>query len=118
MKMSQKQKMIMAEVHIPGDLQDAQNIVSALKKKKSLVVLKNGEQGEFYLEIKGEMRPIKEKELVKLEKEYRLIFFSFFPGQKIAEPVTGCLPDATEPEKAEDKKEEKKKAKKVKKEKN
>ena len=117
MKENKKKNTILAEVHILGDLQDAEHLVSELKKKKTLLLLQDAEQGHFYSETKGKMKLLAEKDLAKLEKEHKLVTFSFFTGQKKAEPVTGQKTEIQEPVKEEKMAEELKKEKKGKKEK-
>jgi len=104
-------------VHIIGDLEDAKILVSSINKKKTIIVFKDGEQGTFFSETKGEINPIAQEEIAIMEKDSRLIFFSFFPSQKKVIPVIEETPVVQEPEKEEKKDEESKKEKKVKKEK-
>jgi hypothetical protein len=106
--MMKKQLKDLPEVHIHGDLQDVKKLLAGLNKKKSLVVFHDGDAEVFYLEIKRKFRPILQNEINQLSKDYRLIYFSFFPSRKKAEPVIEVLPDPIEPEK---KKVEKKKKK-------
>jgi len=117
MKTIKKQKKILPEVHILGDLEDAKILVSGINKKKTLIVFKDGEQGILYSEIEGEINQIAQEEIAIMEKDHRLIFFSFFPSQKKVIPVIEESPVVQEPEKEEKKDEECKKEKKVKKEK-
>jgi hypothetical protein len=117
MKAIKKQKKILPEVHILGDLEDAKILVSGINKKKTLIVFKDGEQGILYSEIEGEINQIAQEEIAIMEKDHRLIFFSFFPSQKKVIPVIEESPVVQEPEKEEKKDEECKKEKKVKKEK-
>jgi hypothetical protein len=87
MKKSKKQKKTIPEVHILGDLQDIKTLVAGVNKKKTLVIFQDREEGSYYLEVDGEIQMILKEDIKELEKEYKLIFFSFFPSQKISEPV-------------------------------
>jgi hypothetical protein len=87
MKESKKRKINLPEVHILGDLEDVKNLVAGVNKKKTIVVFQDGEQGSYYLEVDGKIQMILHDDITELEKEYRLIFFSFFPGRKKVEPV-------------------------------
>ncbi len=88
MKTTKKQQKPVPEVHILGDLQDVGNLIKVLNKKNVIVVFKDEEQGTFHLEIEGKIRQIVNEDTALLEKEYRLIYFSFFPSRKRVEPVT------------------------------
>ena len=112
MKTTKKQKKSLPEVHILGDLQDVKALISGLNKKKTIVVFLDGEQNSLYLEIEGKFQPIHEKDIKQLKKEYKLIYFSFYPSQKKSEPVMEAKPEAQEPDKPViDKKEKKEKQK-------
>ncbi len=87
MKTTRKSKKSLPQVHILGDLQDVKNLVSAVNKKKTIVLFHNGEQDLFYLEIGDEVREIRQKDISRLEKDYKLILFSFFPSRKKVEPI-------------------------------
>ena len=82
MKTSKEPKKSLPQVHILGDLKDVKNLVSAVNKKRSLVLFHDGEKDSFYLEIEDKIRKIRQKDISRLEKDYRLILFSFFPGLK------------------------------------
>ena len=68
MKTTKKSKKSLPQVHILGDLQDVKNLVSAVNKKKTIVLFHNGEQDLFYLEIGDEVREIRQKDISRLEK--------------------------------------------------
>jgi len=87
MKKSKKSKKSLPQVHILGDLQDVKNLVSAVNKKRTIVLFHDGEQDSFYLEFEGEIREISQKDISRLEKDYKLILFSFFPSLKKVEPL-------------------------------
>ena len=109
MKAKKKQKEIFPEVHIHGDLQDVKYLIDGVNKKRTIVVFKDGEEGSFYLEIDGEIQKIITEEIPELEKDYRLIFFSFFPGLKKAAPVIeeqAEVPETVKEETLEEVKEE------------
>ena len=125
MKPVKKQKKVLPEVHILGDLQDVKTLISGLNKKKTIVVFLDGEQNSLYLEIEGKFQQIHPKDIKHLEKEYKLIYFSFYPGRKKVEPLVEekaevqdpDTPVVQEPEKKEKKEKGEKKEKKVNKEK-
>ena len=116
MKTVKKQKKGPPKVQILGDLQDVKIRISSRNKKKTIVVFHDGEADSFYLEIDGKFQQILQNDFGQLEKEYKLILFSFFPSRKKVEPVTEVMPEEQasetaltgEPEKKEKKKTEKK----------
>lgn len=82
MKKIKKNMVIFPEVHIQGDLQDVKTLVAGVNKKKTIVLFRDGEQETLYLEFDGKIRQIMQDDLNELKKDYRLIFFTFFPSQK------------------------------------
>ena len=106
-KMKKTQKLIFPEVHILGDLEDVNNLVFGINRKKVVLVFQDGDQGLFYLVGKKKNKLIEQKEIAKLEKKFDVIFFSFFPSRKKVVPVTEEKP--VEPVPAAEKKEKKKK---------
>ncbi|MCX6306460.1 MAG: hypothetical protein NT040_15970 [Bacteroidetes bacterium] len=102
------------EVHILGDLKDVKKLISGVNRKKTLVIFQDGDEGSFYLEIEKKFQPILQKDINQLAKEYRLIFFSFFPSRKKAEPVIVEPAETVKQEKKEKKVKEKKEEKKTK----
>ena len=117
MKTNLKSKKILPEVHILGDLKDVKNLISCLNKKKTIVIFHDGEQDSFYLEIDGKFQQVLQGEFAQLEKEYKLILFSFFPSRKTVKPLTEEKPEVDEAVKAVKKEKEIKKEKKEKPEK-
>jgi hypothetical protein len=115
MKTSKKQKKNLPEVHILGDLKDVKNLISCLNKKKTIVIFHDAEQDSFYLEIDGKFQQVLQGEFAQLEKEYKLIVFSFFPSRKKAEPETKEKTETQEPEKKAKKEKVAQKEKKAKK---
>jgi len=113
MKANKKQKKILPEVHVLGDLEDAKKLFSVISKKKTKVIFKDSEQGTFYSGMKRELKEILPEDIHKLEKDHRLIFVSFFPDQKKAEPPVEEKTGSLEPEKEEIKDEESAKDRKV-----
>ncbi len=93
MKKTKKQKKSLPEVHILGDLQDVKFLIEGLNKKKTIVIFHDGEQNTLYLEIEGKFQPIHTKDIKHLKKEYKLIYFSFFPSQKKIEPEAEANPE-------------------------
>jgi hypothetical protein len=98
------------EVHILGDLKDVKKLISSVNRKKTLVIFQDGDEGSFHLEIEGKFQPILQSGINQLAKEYRLIFFTFFPSRKKVEPIIEEQPELIKPEKKE-KKEKKEKGK-------
>lgn len=99
MKMKKAKKMNLPEVHILGDLKDVKNLVSGIGKKKTLVIFADAEQEAFYVETKGKIKLINPKGVKRLEKSFKLIFFSFFPGRKKNQPAVGEVPQEQAAEK-------------------
>ncbi len=101
MKTSKESKKSLPQVHILGDLKDVKNLVSAVNKKRSLVLFHDGDQDSFFLEIEDKIRKIRQKEIARMEKDYKLIIFSFFPSHKKDEPLTedeSVVKEADKPE--------------------
>jgi hypothetical protein len=96
MKAGKKQKKILPEVHILGDLKDAAKFVSIICKKKRVIIFQDGEKGTFHAIVKGKASQIQPKEITKLEKDYKLVYISFFPRSKKNEAVTEVAPDRTQ----------------------
>ncbi len=94
-----KQKKELPGVHILGDLKDVKKLIAGLNKKKTVVVFQDGDEGVFYLELKGKFQPVTPKDLNHLAKDYRLVYFSFFPSRKKTEPVVQEPPQLIIPEK-------------------
>ncbi len=101
MKSIRKSKKNLPQVHILGDLQDVKNLVSAVNKKRTIVLFHDGEQDSFYLEIDDEIREIRQKDISRLEKDYKLIIFSFFPSRKKVEQLKEEEPVVKETDKRE-----------------
>ncbi|MEI7983104.1 MAG: hypothetical protein WCI71_15750 [Bacteroidota bacterium] len=97
MKTRKKLKKILPEVQIIGDLEDVKNLISAVNKKRAVVIFHDGEQGLNYAEIDGEIQVVLQDELLLLETDYRLIFFDFFPGRKRTRPPAEEMPAGDEP---------------------
>ena len=121
--MKKTKKLILPEVHILGDLEDVKNLVSGINKKKTILILQDGDQGLFYMVGKKKIKLTEQKDITKLEKKFQVIFLSFFPSRKKVEPVTEENHEepvpAPEPKEKKKKKEEKpEKVKKDKKDKN
>jgi hypothetical protein len=92
MKMKKSKKMNLPEVHILGDLEDVKNLVSGIGKKKTLVIFADAEQESFYVETKGKIKQINPKGVKRLEKSFKLIYFSYFPSKKKIQPAKGEVP--------------------------
>lgn len=82
MKKEKKPRHVMPEVHILGDVEDVLALVKGLNKKNVIVVFKNEDQGTFHLEMKGKIEEILPDDITMLEKEFKIVYFSFFPGRK------------------------------------
>jgi hypothetical protein len=97
MKKSKKLTLVLPEVHIIGDLQDVKNLVISVNKKKSIVIFRDGDHETFFLEIEGKMKQIEINDLKKLKKEYRLIYFTFFPSRKEGSSIKEVIPEPVKP---------------------
>ncbi|MEI6173957.1 MAG: hypothetical protein WCR01_09405 [Bacteroidota bacterium] len=95
--MKKEKKMTLPEVQILGDLKDVKNLIRSIEKKKSLVIFVNGEQESFYVETDGKIELISQKGIKRLEKKFKLIFFSFFPSRKKTKPVLNESVEASAP---------------------
>ncbi len=82
MKAAKKQKKLLPEVHILGDVADVQNLIRGLNKKNVIVVFRDEEQSTVHLEIDGKIDQILPDDIAILEKEYKVIYFSYFPSRK------------------------------------
>ena len=91
--MKKIKKMILPEVHILGDLEDVNNLVSGINKKKVILIFQDGDQGLFYLKGKKKFKLIDQKDMTKLEKKFQVLFLSFFPSRKKIEPMTEEKPE-------------------------
>lgn len=87
MKKKERKRKPLPEVHILGGLKEVKTLVKGVNRKKALVVFRNAEKEELFLELDGKFVTVTDKDRVVLEKDYRLIEFLFFPGQKRVEPV-------------------------------
>jgi len=112
MKSGKKTQTTYPEVQIAGDLLDAVNLTMAISKKKTLLILKDGELGNLFYSTKKKLHQVTSDDLPALEKDHRLLTLTFLPSMKKTEPV----PDEHVPaEKEKEKKGKKKKEKKGKK---
>jgi hypothetical protein len=104
-------------VHILGDFEDVNNLVSGINKKNVIVIFQDADQGLFYFKGKKKFKLIEQKEMTKLEKKFQFLILSIFPSRKKVEPLTKEKPEVPVaiPEKAE--KKEKKEKKPIKEEK-
>ncbi len=93
MKTTKKSKKTLPQVHILGDLKDVKNLIGAVNKKKTIVLFHDAEKDSFYLEIEDKIREIRQKDISHLEKDYRIIWFSFFPSRKKSESVSVPEPE-------------------------
>ena len=82
MKSKKKLKKSIPEVHIQGDLEDVKKLVNVVSKKKSVVIFRNGNEGTCYAEIEKIMVPYSLRDITRLEKDFRIIYFDFFPLNK------------------------------------
>ena len=112
MSSEKKEKRIVADVHVLGDLKDVAKLVDLVNRKKTLVIFRNGEDGSLYAEVDRSIIQYAAEDVEKLKKNYRIIYFDFFPSQK--KPVIAKA--KVEKPVIEKKKEKKGKKEKVKKE--
>jgi len=89
MKHKKKHNKSVPQVHIQGDLEDVKKLVEAVSKKKSVVIFRNGNDGTCYADIEKIMVEYSKTDLTRLEKDFRIIYFDFFPENKtsVTEPV-------------------------------
>ncbi|GEM_PF-1099142 len=82
MKNKKKHKKSVPDVHIQGDLEDVKKLVDIVSKKKSVVIFRNGSDGTCYADIEKIMVEYSETDITRLKKDFRIIYFDFFPGNK------------------------------------
>jgi hypothetical protein len=82
MKTDKKKTTFIPDVHILGDLKDVRKLIKLANKKKNLVIYRNGETGTQYANSGKKMLECSDKDIAKLSKDHRLIYFDFFPGSK------------------------------------
>ncbi len=82
MKNKKKHKKSVPDVHIQGDLEDVKKLVEIVSKKKSVVIFRNGNDGTCYADIEKIMVEYSKTDLTRLEKDFRIIYFDFFPVKK------------------------------------
>ncbi len=82
MKTDKKKIKFIPDVHILGDLKDVGKLIKLANKKKNLVIYRNGETGTLYANSGKKMLECSAKDIAKLGKDHRLIYFDFFPGAK------------------------------------
>lgn len=89
MKNKKKYKKSLPGVHIQGDLEDVKKLVEVVSKKKSVVIFRNGNDGTCYADIEKIMVEYSKTDITRLEKDFRIIYFDFFPESKpvVTEPV-------------------------------
>ena len=87
MKPNKQPKIDLAEVKINGDLKDIKKLISSIKKKKTLLIFKDVDQGSYYSMIENKIKAIKADDLTRLEKKHQLVTLSFFPGKKKMKPI-------------------------------
>ena len=82
-----KQKKSVPAVHILGDLGDVKKLVEIVSKKKSVVIFRHGTAGTCYADIEKVMVEYTKTDIAVLEKDFRVIYFDFFPVAKGEKPV-------------------------------
>ena len=90
-----KHKKAVPEVHIQGDLEAVKKLVEVVSKKKSVVIFRNGNDGTCYADIEKIMVEYTKTDIARLEKEFRIIYFDFFPVKKSEKPEPVKKPVAT-----------------------
>jgi len=97
MKNKKKHNKSVPDVHIQGDLEDVKKLVEVVSKKKSVVIFRNGNDGTCYADIEKIMVEYSKTDLTRLEKDFRIIYFDFFPVKKTenTEPVEKPVPVKT-----------------------
>ena len=87
MKEKKKHRRPVPKVQITGDLRDVKKLVDVVSKKKTVVIFRNCDNGTCYADIEKTMVEYTKTDLSRLEKEYRIVFFDFSPGNKAAKPA-------------------------------
>ena len=87
MKNKKKHNKSVPDVHILGDLEDVKKLVEVVSKKKSVVIFRNGNDGTCYADIEKIMVEYSRTDITRLEKDFRIIYFDFFPVKKVEIPV-------------------------------
>ena len=85
MSSEKKEKKSVADVHVLGDLKDVAKLVDLVNRKKTLVIFRNGEDGSLYAEVDRSIIRYASEDVDKLKKNYRIVYFDFFPSQKKTE---------------------------------
>jgi hypothetical protein len=101
MKKEKKSVAQLPEVQIMGDLEDVSTLLKAISKKRGLVLFRDAEKNISHAEVEGSIQEISEDEIKVLQKDFRFIYFDFFPGKKkvaivdapVEEPVTAAAPE-------------------------
>ncbi len=94
--MNKKQKIIIPDVHVRGNLQDARNFISFLGKKKSMIILKEEGNETYFSQKKRKIKQIGQEEIDILQKDHKLIFVSFLPDQKPEESIAAEVKEVRE----------------------
>jgi len=103
MKTSKKHKKTVPAVHIQGDLDDVKKLVEVVSKKKSVVVFRNSTNDTCYVDIEKNMVEYTKTDVARLEKDFRVIYFDFFPKKKsvktesVIKPVAAKSPAVKKP---------------------
>lgn len=94
-----KQKKSVPAVHILGDLGAVKNLVEIVSKKKSVVIFRHGTTGTCYADIEKVMVEYTKTDIAVLEKDFRVIYFDFFPVEKVKKtvPVKSPAPFTNKP---------------------
>jgi hypothetical protein len=87
MKDKKKHKKAVPKVHVFGDLEDVKKLVEVVSKKKSVVIFRNGDNGTCYADVEKVMVEYTKTDIVRLEKDFRVIYFDFFPEKRSAKPA-------------------------------
>ena len=82
-----KQKKSVPAVHILGDLVDVKKLVEIVSKKKSVVIFRHATAGTCYADIEKVMVEYTKTDITALEKDFRVIYFDFFPVEKAKKPI-------------------------------
>jgi len=82
MKSKKKAPLVAPEVHILGDMDDVMTLIRILNKKKTVVIFRDPVAGAHYAEIDGDVELFPPEMIASLEKEYRFVYFDFFPARK------------------------------------
>ncbi len=85
MKTKKKAITPVPQVQISGDLEEIKQLIKVLNKKKTVVLFRDMESGIHYAEIDKKIDQFPTELIHNLKKDYRFVYFDFFPSRKMSE---------------------------------